>query len=562
MALLDAAPSGGAPVLQKLSCARPWRGRRERRYRLTLPPGAPVASHSSHQPPGKWCVWYSLAAVPGTKLIFGVVNQTCDTATAFCPCSLVDRLCLNCQFVEAKACECPCECPTTSPSQCSTNSSSSRGNWRNPTQPEMLCPLDPPMPSLSHPQHVGLLGELQSCQTGTCGDHTTRHTCLGRPGCEWCSLTSPTNASENVWVSLEEPSCVPHPECPGGVKGGVSPYPRGLVPQPRHRESYRTGGGRSLPLAPVLGVMVGLVMVAGVGAAYCFHQHQGVMGAVTLTSRPGAPEGYTPAGLLSAGHVTTALEEELILDCQLGAAAMSPYRMNPAYRRPPAPGGDPSDPGYSTMTPHDDVPQRSSSSSSCLAIGVQSPSKNGKPSRDGRALLAKKRRPSRGLSSQPEEDCDENSSSPSGVFKGLASSSLLSGDHEPPTLDWSPEQLLQYFDDFDTGQCRHCNAPVSDGVCCNCEQTPCEECRSRPACQECHDSASCSRCRDQSSCPCKSKKRRRSRRRAGGGSVSDGIESDVASDGGCFANAVLTSPQKIGPNQVIVAVTVHMVDSL
>lgn len=38
----------------------------------------------------------------------------------------------------------------------------------------------------------------------------------------------------------------------------------------------------------------------------------------------------------------------------LGAAAtVSPYRMNPGYRRPPGL-ADSSDQGYSTMTPHDD----------------------------------------------------------------------------------------------------------------------------------------------------------------------------------------------------------------
>lgn len=38
----------------------------------------------------------------------------------------------------------------------------------------------------------------------------------------------------------------------------------------------------------------------------------------------------------------------------LGAAAtISPYRMNPGYRRPPGQ-ADSSDHGYSTMTPHDD----------------------------------------------------------------------------------------------------------------------------------------------------------------------------------------------------------------
>lgn len=58
--------------------------------------------------------------------------------------------------------------------------------------------------------------------------------------------------------------------------------------------------------------MVGVVVVAGVGAAYCYHQHQGMMSTVTVTSRPVAAGGYTSTALLASSHITTALEEELI----------------------------------------------------------------------------------------------------------------------------------------------------------------------------------------------------------------------------------------------------------
>ena len=49
--------------------------------------------------------------IPGTNAFIGIVNHTCETATAFCPCSMVDRLCLNCNRMEQNECECPCECP-------------------------------------------------------------------------------------------------------------------------------------------------------------------------------------------------------------------------------------------------------------------------------------------------------------------------------------------------------------------------------------------------------------------------------------------------------------------
>ena len=44
-------------------------------------------------------------------------------------------------------------------------------------------------------------------------------------------------------------------------------------------------------------------------------------------------------------------QKNILLASFENPAAMSPYRLNPSYRRPP--GGD-SDHGYSTMTPHED----------------------------------------------------------------------------------------------------------------------------------------------------------------------------------------------------------------
>lgn len=56
-------------------------------------------------------------------------------------------------------------------------------------------------------------------------------------------------------------------------------------------------------------------------------------------------------------HCSVILDPLLLSDvCGVGvgaAAAVSPYRMNPGYRRPPGV-ADSSDQGYSTMTPHDD----------------------------------------------------------------------------------------------------------------------------------------------------------------------------------------------------------------
>ncbi|CAG5123241.1 unnamed protein product, partial [Candidula unifasciata] len=60
---------------------------------------------------GEQCARYQITHIPGTNTFLGLVNHTCDTATAFCPCSMYDRLCLNCKRMEQTECECPCECP-------------------------------------------------------------------------------------------------------------------------------------------------------------------------------------------------------------------------------------------------------------------------------------------------------------------------------------------------------------------------------------------------------------------------------------------------------------------
>lgn len=41
---------------------------------------------------GEHCVMYQLAAVPGTNVFLGVVNITCNSLNAFCPCSQVVQI--------------------------------------------------------------------------------------------------------------------------------------------------------------------------------------------------------------------------------------------------------------------------------------------------------------------------------------------------------------------------------------------------------------------------------------------------------------------------------------
>lgn len=41
---------------------------------------------------GEQCAKYLIVSLPGTNLFMGLVNQTCDSVTAFCPCSMVIKL--------------------------------------------------------------------------------------------------------------------------------------------------------------------------------------------------------------------------------------------------------------------------------------------------------------------------------------------------------------------------------------------------------------------------------------------------------------------------------------
>lgn len=63
---------------------------------------------------------YQIALIASTNIFVGIVNSSYD-GDAFCPCSTVNRLCLNCNRMEQTECECPCECPIDDLSDNSAN---------------------------------------------------------------------------------------------------------------------------------------------------------------------------------------------------------------------------------------------------------------------------------------------------------------------------------------------------------------------------------------------------------------------------------------------------------
>ena len=101
----------GDSFVVKKACRSPADGTVQRFYQLNLtltaglaeggaggggvgpaPEPVPVLTNLVH---GEHCIRYQIVAVKGTNLFVGVVNQTCDTATAFCPCSTVSNRVLS-----------------------------------------------------------------------------------------------------------------------------------------------------------------------------------------------------------------------------------------------------------------------------------------------------------------------------------------------------------------------------------------------------------------------------------------------------------------------------------
>ncbi|KAK7076272.1 hypothetical protein SK128_020340, partial [Halocaridina rubra] len=218
------------------------------------------------------------------------------------------------------------------------------------TQPPDLAPTCDRMPESAMPLQysIGLLSHLDSCITVLCSSQLTYKSCLGIVGCVWCSVTSDGQSP------LAHPHCIEEHHCYGGILGGPSPYPHGLATLPH---SDNTHGGSGSPIGPVAGGIMAVFLLVAL-AVYCYRQHVGgsshsLYTPANFQSRPNQHPVYQADPV----HEIDNTDEDLLGDVSglgLGAAAaISPYRMNPGYRRPPGQ-ADSSDHGYSTMTPHDD----------------------------------------------------------------------------------------------------------------------------------------------------------------------------------------------------------------
>ncbi|XP_014679119.1 PREDICTED: VWFA and cache domain-containing protein 1-like [Priapulus caudatus] len=298
---------------------------------------------------GEHCSRYQIAALPGTNAFVGVVNQTCSVMTAFCPCSMLDRLCLNCHRMEQTECECPCECPLDM-DLCSGELLDTGD--RNPS-----CPHYDEHPERARVDHAALL-LLPQCQPHDCALLPTQGDCVGVVDCEWCAFDIDGR------TPLEKGFCDTQRVCFGGVLASPSPYGDEIAVAAARSADILTV--ESTPVGPVAGGIMGCFLVLAL-VVYCIrhhvqrsaHQYVSTINDTAvrmsqLDNEPDGDDGDLPTGggggggepAAAAGHTNV-----IVLASFENPASVSPYRINTTYRRPL---GADSDHGYSTMTPHED----------------------------------------------------------------------------------------------------------------------------------------------------------------------------------------------------------------
>lgn len=161
---------------------------------------------------GEHCVKYQVAAVPGTNVFLGIVNVTCNLLRAFCPCSTMDRSCLNCKRMEQTECECPCECALYY-----SNCAEYTINDMNDLEP---CSI--PYEQGGNSQMPWIQStNLKTCPSIDCKMFKVENECLGIVGCQWCHVD---NDGE---TPLQVPFCGDMSGCFRGILGSFMPLSDG-----------------------------------------------------------------------------------------------------------------------------------------------------------------------------------------------------------------------------------------------------------------------------------------------------------------------------------------------
>lgn len=306
---------------------------------------------------GEQCAKYQITAVPETNIFIGVVNVSCDSVTAFCPCSVTDRLCLNCHRMEQTDCECPCECPFDS---CPTLFEDESVNSSLTLHSDSEC----------HPYNDELVlpaiektESVPSCFQVDCSTRKIESDCLGVLGCEWCQLDSSGRP-------LKEKFCNFQRECFGGMLGVRTPYADEMTDLMNEPVPF----SRVTPFSSVIFVFITcFILLFFIVFCYRYHVHRAANSLYIQTTALVAPNGTNvrmsqldnepddhhlrmqeprmliePETVKAPVSVVASSSSGLhMANFENAAVAISPYRLNPGYRRPT---GADSDNGYSTMT--------------------------------------------------------------------------------------------------------------------------------------------------------------------------------------------------------------------
>jgi len=311
---------------------------------------------------GEHCSQYHISHVPGTNLFLGIVNKTCSTATAFCWCSTVDRTCLDCSRMSQNECECPCECQDSGDQLCAA---SEEGDL------VPSCSAEPQQVRRARFSTVRV-DHLPPCIHTDCQARQTEADCYGVLGCSWC------HTAQDSVTPLAQPFCSYQEKCYSGILAHPSPYSLMYDQSQRSIESESERPlFRASPIGPVAGGIMAFFLLLAITAWAYRHWSSGERRLLlnsgdqdTLRIDQLEEEPVEDISGPRSGHHNYGLHGG---DANGGITVVSPYRMNPGYRRPrPAPGTD-SDHGYSTMTPYGD---QDSEIMSCLGDGREVPSVN------------------------------------------------------------------------------------------------------------------------------------------------------------------------------------------
>ena len=285
------------------------------------------------------CWRYKVSMLPETNLFLAVLltnSSKCASRAdvTFCPHNPT-RSCILCNedhHPNQHQCESPCQCPLSQCSQAKIDTD--------------VCSMpEPQVPP--KPERGGMMLEdlsLPPCFDTNCKRHSSRNKCFGVIGCAWCEFE----------LNGQEAFCSEEAKCFGGVWGSHWPYDRYERGAKLVEDDYFF---RKTPsLVPIAGSVLSVILFLGI-SAYCIRNYDKCL-RQPRTLRVVRRHARNGSILQAAASFEEVLEEQNQDELHelsnrnenvaTTSAIVSPYRINPGYRRPCA---TDSDHGYSTMTP-------------------------------------------------------------------------------------------------------------------------------------------------------------------------------------------------------------------